>query len=67
MRYLVLLLVAVIVLAILTSCGAQDRVIHNYNVAAHDDCVFYGFTPGTAPFAYCMMHKGAARPNAGFR
>lgn len=62
------LLIALVILIILSACGkGQDYAYAKYNRMAYDDCVFYGFTPGTDPFAYCMMRRGAARPNAGFR
>jgi len=60
-------LIAIFIAFGIAACGGQERVYERYNAMAYEDCVFYGFTPGTDSFAFCMMKRGASRPNAGFR
>lgn len=56
-------------LFVATGCVARghDYAVEEGNRKAHEDCLFYGFAPGSESFAYCMMKRGAVRPNAGFR
>lgn len=56
-----------VVLCAVTACAQPTGTVPRYNQMAYDDCLFYGFTPGTDAFGYCMMKRGAVRPNAGFR